>query len=147
MTKIQNNDARPWLPQQPPFVMIDRLTEVSDTHTQAEFTITEDNIFVSNGSLAAEALIETMAQTCAARLGYLNSLDGQKEPSIGYIGAVKGYKIMRCPRVGEVVTVDVEITGQVFNMFLTDAKATIGDEAIATAEMKIAIADDSLNAQ
>ena len=147
MTKIQENDARSWLPQQPPFVMIDRLTEVTDVHTQSQFFVAADNIFVSDGRLVAEALIETMAQTCAARLGYLNSLDGMTEPTIGYIGAVKGYNIMRCPRVGETVTVDVDITGQVFNMFLTQSTARVGEEVVASAEMKIAVTQDTIKPQ
>lgn len=147
MTKIQQNDARPWLPQQPPFVMIDRLTKVTEVNTQALFTVTDNNIFVKNGLLAAEALIETMAQTCAARLGYLNSLKGLDEPTIGYIGAVKNYNIIRQPRVGETVTVDVDIVGQVFNMFLTEATTTIGNEVVATAQLKIAVTDNTIKHQ
>lgn len=127
--------------------MIDRLTQVDDVNTQALFTVTDNNLFVTDGVLAAEALIESMAQTCAARLGFLNSLKGMDDPTIGYIGAVKNYNIVRRPRVGETVTINVDIVGQVFNMFLTEATATIGNEVVATAQLKIAVTDRTIKQQ
>ena len=48
---------------------------------------------------------------------------------------------------GETVTVDVDITGQVFNMFLTQATARVGEEVVASAEMKIAVTQDTIKPQ
>src|SRR5574344_389339 len=60
------------LPQRPPFVMIDRLRDVTDTTTETELTVREDNIFYQGGVLREAGIIENIAQTCAARLGYVS---------------------------------------------------------------------------
>ena len=138
----QDIDILELLPQRPPFVMVDHLTAVDDVRTEAEFTIRPDNILVKDGVLVAEALIECMAQTCAARLGYLNRESDSIK--IGYIGAVRNYRISRLPQVGETIKITVDITGQVFQMYMTEVRVSVHDETLAVAELKIAISDNEV---
>ena len=60
------------LPQRPPFVMVDNLTDYSETQSTCCLTVRADNVFFEKGCLTAPGLIEHIAQTCAARLGYYN---------------------------------------------------------------------------
>lgn len=72
MTELEQIPVTALLPQQPPFIMIDALTDFSEKETATRLTVRKDNIFVERGLLTAYGVLENMAQTCAARLGYAN---------------------------------------------------------------------------
>ena len=67
-------DVKALIPQKPPFIMIDRLVHFDEVFTRTEFKIVPDNIFVEGGKLLESGLVENIAQTCAARLGYINTI-------------------------------------------------------------------------
>ena len=54
--------------------MIDRMTRFDWTSNTTELTVREDNLFYEDGRLTSSGLIENIAQTCAARIGYINKL-------------------------------------------------------------------------
>lgn len=83
--ELSQIDIHELLPQQEPFVMIDRLVYCDKTVTLAETEIRNDHIFVENGHLSASGLIENIAQTCAARIGYYNYIH-KKGIQIGFMG-------------------------------------------------------------
>src|SRR4051812_15066149 len=56
-----------FIPQKPPFVMIDQLISSDETSTRTGFQVRADNIFVEDGFLTEPALVENIAQTAAAR--------------------------------------------------------------------------------
>src|SRR3712207_9444280 len=87
--KLEHIDIHELLPQQEPFIMVDRLTAFDDRVTSTRFTIRPDNIFVEEGKLLACAIAENMAQTCAARLGYINKYILKRAIQIGFIGAIR----------------------------------------------------------
>lgn len=134
-------DIHELLPQQEPFVMIDRLTFFDEKNTSTEFTIRKDNIFVENGQLDACALAENMAQTCAARLGYVNKYILKRGIQLGFIGAIKAMKIMAVPKVGDTLHTSLEVIEQIMDLTLVNATVKIGELTVSTAEMKIALAD------
>ena len=72
MTELEQIPVTALLPQQPPFIMIDALTDFSEKETATRLMVRKDNIFVERGRLTAYGVLENMAQTCAARLGYAN---------------------------------------------------------------------------
>jgi hypothetical protein len=100
--------------------------------------VRDDNIFVEDGRMLATGVVENVAQTCAARLGYYNLISGLPV-KIGYIGAVNNMHVMRCPLVGETVDTTIRVKEEVFGMTLVYAEVRVADETIATADMKIAI--------
>ncbi len=126
------------LPQRPPFILIDRLTQYDEALTVTQLTVRPDNLFVSKGCLLASGLVENMAQTCAARLGYYNLISGLPV-KIGFIGAVNNLHVRRTPQVGERLDTTIRVKEEVFGMTLVDAETRVGEELIATAELKIAI--------
>ena len=69
---LRQIDIHELLPQQEPFVMIGTLIHFNHTCTVTETEIKSDNIFVDNGCFSASGLMENIAQTCAARIGYVN---------------------------------------------------------------------------
>lgn len=128
------------IPQRPPFVMIDRLLRCDPVVTETQLLVREENIFADNGRLSASGLTENIAQTCAARMGYMNRCAGEAV-KIGVIGAVRNLKVLALPPVGTTLTTRIEVLEEVFQMTLVQAMVTDGNTAYATAQMKIAITD------
>lgn len=118
--------------------MIDHLTYYDSRTTVTDFTIRKENIFVAEGSMLASGLIENIAQTCAARLGYYNLISGLPV-KIGFIGAISNLHISRVPAIGEKIETTINVIEEVMGMTLVHSKTCAGDEILATAEMKIAI--------
>ena len=126
------------LPQRPPFILIDRLTHYDEAVTSTRFLVPVGHLFVSDGRLLPTGLIENMAQTCAARLGYYNLISGLPV-KIGFIGAISHLHILRTPLVGKYLDTTIRVKEEVFGMTLVDAEIRVDEEVIATAEMKMAI--------
>lgn len=126
------------LPQRPPFVMIDCLTGFSETTTETRLTVRGDNVLVQDGRLSVYGLVENIAQTCAARLGYASYIL-HKPVRIGFIGAVRGCKIKRLPLVGETLETRIEVKEEIFGLTLVDAEVRLDGETIAETQMKIAL--------
>ena len=131
------------LPQRPPFVMVDYLVDYSETQTTCELTIRPDNVFCENGELAASGLIEHIAQTCAARLGYYNKYILKTGVRLGFIGEVKNLNILRLPREGELVETTIVVEQEIFDVTLVRAEVRVGGEVIATTGLKIAQGEQS----
>lgn len=136
------------LPQQPPFIMVDKLLHFDEERTVTQLTVRSDNLFYEDGRLTASGLIENIAQTCASRIGYVNKFILKQSVKLGYIGAIRNLIITRTPSEGEVITTEIKVVEEVFKMTLVQAKVKAGDKTIVTAEMKIALSDiDSHNNQ
>lgn len=125
------------IPQRPPFVMIDRLVSCSLDDATTELTVRQDNILVDDGKFSTTGLMENMAQSCAARLGWLNTQSG-KDVQIGVIGEVRNCKFFRAPNVGEQLTTNIHIIEDLGTITLASASVMAGEEEIASCRMKIA---------
>ena len=145
MRAIEDITLRELIPQRPPFVMIDRLLSCDMVVTTTTLEVREDNLFVANGHFSAEGLMENIAQTCAARMGYINLSKGDKV-KIGVIGAVSNFEVFRTPRVGEHIVTTIEVEEELFQITLVKAFIKCDDELLAQSNMKIALMDvDSID--
>lgn len=138
---LEEIDIHTLLPQQPPFVMVGKLTHFDEIVTTTQFTLTDDNLFVENGIFSAEGMMENIAQTCAARMGYINKFICKENVKLGFIGAVRDYKVLRNPRVGETLVTSIAVKEEVMRMTLVDASVEVNGEVIASAQMKIALSE------
>lgn len=132
------------LPQKPPFVMVDRLVSSDDTYSVSELEINDGNVFVEDNRMMASGLVENIAQTCAAGIGFRN-LQADGKIKLGVIGAVNTLDIKRLPHVGEIITTKVKFVEEVFQMTLFEATIKCGEEEIATATIKTALTDIDAN--
>jgi predicted hotdog family 3-hydroxylacyl-ACP dehydratase len=142
-TFLRSIDIHTLLPQQEPFVMISRLVQFDMVRTVTETDIAADNLFVDEGHFSASGLIENIAQTCAARLGYVNKYIEQKGVQQGFIGAVRNLKVMALPKVGDTISTTVDVRDEVFGMTLADAVVKMGDQILLTTEIKIAVKEEA----
>ena len=132
------------IPQQPPFVMVDKMLYTEHAITKTALTVREENIFVDNGILTEAGLIENIAQTCAARVGNYNYEMGSSSVKIGFIGMIRNLEIIRLPKVGETLVTQVNLMEEVFQVSLVNATVSIENEIITSCEMKISITDKAI---
>lgn len=126
------------IPQKPPFVMIGKLVSFSETKTCTAFLVKADNIFVENGTLKEPGLVENIAQTAAARAGYISKAEN-KPVLVGYIGAVNNLEIFSLPKTGDELVTEITIENQIFDVTLIFGKITCNGRLIAQCRMKIFI--------
>ena len=136
---LRSIDLHTVLPQQEPFVMVGSLIAFDADSSVTETLIREDNIFVDDGHFSASGMMENIAQTCAARVGFYNKYVLHKDVQVGFIGAVRNYVVHSLAPVGEVITTRVHILQDVFGMTLANAQVTCRGEVIAEAEIKLAV--------
>lgn len=134
----QDIDILTLLPQKPPMVMVERLLHCDTVVTETEFTVREDCIMVEDGLLTPMGLVENVAQTCAARMGYINVSSG-KEVRVGVIGALRDVEIHSLPPVGSTIKTRIEVSEEVFGMTLAQAESYCGDTLLASGTIKIAL--------
>ena len=116
--------------------------ESIDVLTASRFQVKADNIFMGDdGVLNSCALAENIAQTCAARMGYINQYILKDKVKLGFIGDIKHLKIWREARVGNELRTEIEVMQEVLQMTLVKATVKVGEETIVTADMKIALTD------
>ena len=136
---LRTIDIHELLPQQEPFVMVSQLVHFDKTRTVTETTIGPKNMFVENGQMTASGLIENIAQTCAARIGYVNKYILKKGIQIGFIGAIRNLEVKALPAVGDTIRTTVDVVEEVFGMILANASIECNGKTMVTTEMKIAI--------
>lgn len=139
---VRNIDIHELLPQRAPFIMIGSLCHFDMECTISSLHIKESNLFVTSGKLTSSGIIENIAQTCAARIGYINKYILLKGIQVGVIGAINEFELYDLPRVGETITTEIRLIDEVFGMLLVSAAVNSGNKLIATTKMKIAIKDE-----
>jgi len=126
----------PYIPQRPPFVMIDEVLSATETSSVCSFTIRTGHQFVENGVFTEPGLVENMAQTAAAGTGYFAAQQGNAAP-VGFIGALKGLQIMELPKVGDTIVTTITFIHQIMNAHIVQGVVNLNDKQIATCELKI----------
>ena len=139
--EIDKIDIHELLPQREPFVMVGRMVYFDMGRCATRTRIAPGNLFVEKGRFTASGIIENIAQTCAARIGYINKYILKKGIQLGFIGAIRNMNLYRSPEVGEEIETEIVTIEEVLGMTLVSAKVTAGEETIAEAEIKIALSD------
>lgn len=130
------------LPQSAPYLMVSQLQHIDPKTTVSTLHITNDNFFVHNGHFQTVGLLETIAQTCALRQGYISRyIRHQPHIQAGVIGAVSNLTIHSQPHVGETVTTQVTITAQFGNYLMAHAHVTANTDnrQLMSTDIKIAL--------
>lgn len=139
--RIDEIDILTLIPQRRPFVFIDKLTHIADTEASTEYTIKEDCMLLSNGVYQEAGIMESIAQTCAAYLGYLNKTHRER---IGVIGAVKDLSVNTLPKVGDNITTSIKVINEIFGITLVEAIVMKDDEILAQCEMKLVLTEKEI---
>jgi 3-hydroxyacyl-[acyl-carrier-protein] dehydratase len=125
-----------YIPQRSPMVMIHNLIEASETRAITQLTILADNIFLRDNKLAEPGMVENIAQTAAAQVGYVCYQKNIPVP-IGYIAAIKDLKVFNFPSENSTITTTVTVKNQVMDITLVQGEVKQNDEVLCQCEMRI----------
>jgi predicted hotdog family 3-hydroxylacyl-ACP dehydratase len=139
--RVEDTDILELLPQRRPFVMVDRITYFDIKKISTALKIERENIFVENGCLTEAGVIESIAQTCAVRMGYINKYLMEDSVKLGFIGSIKHLLIEKLPKVDEEIEITAEVKNEIFSVTLVAATVKCGNETVASCEMKIFLTD------
>lgn len=126
------------IPQRSPIVMVDSFFGIEEDRSYSGLTVTADNIFCEAGKLQETGLIEHIAQSAAARIGYLYTQKGEEVP-LGFIGSVDKLKVYSLPEIGTKLFTEITVVQEVFDITLIAAQVKAGEELMAECRMKIFI--------
>lgn len=126
-----------YIPQAPPFEMIDRLITVDEQGViTTELTIQASNVLVADGVFSTAGLIENMAQTAASGVGF-EAFNAGRKPEVGFIGAIKSFQVSALPKVGEHIATVVTPITQIGHVQVVQGAVYLNAVTIASAEFKI----------
>lgn len=126
------------IPQRPPIVMVDSFFGIEENCSYSGLTVTPDNIFCEAGKLQEPGIIEHIAQSAAARIGFIYTRQGAQVP-LGFIGSVDKLRIYDLPEVGMKLFTEITIVQEVFDITLIAAQVKADEKLIAECRMKIFI--------
>jgi len=126
------------IPQRPPFVMVDTLVSCDETGSHTTLLVKEENVLVYDGELSEAGLVENIAQTAAAGVGYLTQQNGLPIAT-GYIGAIKNLEVFALPKTGDTIETTVAIETHVFDVTIISGVVKCNGVMLAKCEMKIFI--------
>jgi len=129
------------LPHSPPMVLIDRLESWSDGEATSSLVVRANTRFVENGRLPSFCLLEHMAQTVAACLGYEAYQDGEGVRP----GMVVGCKVFDLHvddiEVGTTLTIEVTRASATDGTSRFDCRTSEGETLVASATMTLVHGD------
>ena len=125
-----------YIPQRSPMVMIHDLLEASEERAVTQLLVMSENIFVQDGKLGEPGLVENIAQTAAAQVGYVCFQKNIPVP-IGYIAAIKDLQFFAFPVENSTITTTVVVKNQVLDITLVQGEVRQNDTLLCSCEMRI----------
>ena len=135
-------DIYKFIPQRPPFVMVDQLRSILDSGIESSFVIEPTNLLVRNGIFQESGLVENMAQTAAMYAGYHANKANVPAP-IGYIGAIKNLNIHALPKENQKIITRIKLVNEVMNIQIVNAEVrSEAEDLLAECELRIFLKQD-----
>ncbi len=126
------------IPQRPPIKMVETFDYRGDEGCRTSIAVAADNIFVDDGALACEGILEHIAQSAASYVGYRRKMKGE-EVSLGYIGDIKQCQMSYpMPQVGERVETTMAVVSEIGNITMIKAKSQVEGRQVVCCTMKLA---------
>ena len=149
MSLISKENIQKYVPQYPPFLMVDTLESYEEKKAVSSFTILNSNVLIENGFFTEAGILENIAQTCAIHAGYSfiskigenTSSESTKKAPVGFIGAIKDFSFTQKISVGETIFTHVVIEYTIGVASVVKGYVFLSDNQIASCEMKIFLAE------
>lgn len=133
---IGPNDIQRYIPQRPPFVLVDGLLEAHADRYVTVFEVKAGGYFVQEDFLSEYGLIENMAQSCAAGLAYASR--GDRKPAEGWIAGLARLHLSDVPRVGDIVRTEVLLKQHYGRLYRLEATCFAQDKKLVSCEITVA---------
>jgi len=128
------------IPQRYPTVMVDCLVSCDEKQAVSQLTIRQDNLFLNKHGLTSAGMMEAMAQTAAARTGYLikNKPEGaNKKIPIGVVGSIKNFRMNFQPLIESVIFTTIYIEHEVLQATVIKGKVEVNGKLAAESDLQI----------
>ncbi len=137
MTDLPTSAQR-FIPQHYPMVLVDNILKCDKELIITDFKIKNDCLFLDDGKLVTAGIMENIAQTCAARIGFLNA---NLPARVGVIGAINNFILNDSPIVDEIIQTKVVDVADVFPARYVTAEVHCNNKIIASCSMKVFITE------
>lgn len=134
--KIDKSLIEAYIPQRAPFIMVDNLIEATAERFETDFRVLPDNIFLEGNTLREFALIENIAQSCAAGIAFLNR-SIEHEPKDGLMGGLAKLKVHQLPKANDLIFTQITVLHQLGNMYLCKGENYVGNDIYLECEIKL----------
>jgi len=126
------------IPHRAPMRFIDALTECTDTTAVATVCFGENSFAVANGFVLETALVECVAQTVAAALGWRAQAGGKTgAANNGMLIAVTNFRIESRPAVGKIICIEISERKRLGPMLMISGAITCEEKIIATGDLTL----------
>jgi len=125
-----------YIPQRDPFIAVHDLLEATVDFAETQFYVLPESIFVTNGLLRESGLLENIAQTAAAQMGFVCRKKGLAV-ALGYLASVKNLTVHSLPPIGTVLTTSIQVTNHVMSVILLEGIVKLQGTIVCECEMRI----------
>ena len=130
------------IPHREPFIAVHEIIRASEDAAETQFEIETGSVFEINGAISEAGLIENMAQTAAAQMGYYCRQQNLPVP-LGYLASIKHLVVHFLPLAGTIVKTSVAISNRIMDVVLLDAIVRQKDRDVCRCEMRVFIKSSS----
>ncbi len=132
-----------YIPQRPPMLLIGALLHYDGTLIRSSYTVEKEGVFVEDEFLREAGIVENIAQTAAAGVGY-HYLEQTEKGAIplGFIASVRNFEVQGLPRTGEKLTTEVRVEQEVMNMTIVEGKVQRDGELLAKGQVRIFLQEE-----
>ena len=125
------------IPQRPPMVLVDRFEGIdAEGVSTTGYTVVPAGLFVAGGRMSECGIIEHMAQSAAARIGWCCRAEGRPVP-VGFIGAVSRLELHDLPRTGAHLRTRLHIVQEIGPLSLAEVRTEADGRPLAEGNLKI----------
>jgi predicted hotdog family 3-hydroxylacyl-ACP dehydratase len=142
LMKPSDYEINDLIPQRPPMVMIDKLSNTWKKKGEGIFMVRESNPLCLGKHLTEAGIIECIAQTAAAYTGYLR-VSEKKDIVRGYIGSVKNLRIFSLPKAGDEIRTEIILENELLGFMIITGRIICKEMLMAECEMRILLEQDS----
>ena len=125
------------IPQRPPMVLVDRFEGIdAEGVSTTGYTVVPAGLFVAGGRMSECGIIEHMAQSAAARIGWCCRAEGRPVP-MGFIGAVSRLELHDLPRTGAHLRTRLRIVQEIGPLSRAEVRTEADGRPLAEGNLKI----------
>lgn len=125
------------IPQRPPMVLVDRFEGIdAEGVSTTGYTVEPAGLFVAGGRMSECGIIEHMAQSAAARIGWCCRAEGRPVP-VGFIGAVSRLELHDLPRTGAHLRTRLRIVQEIGPLSLAEVRTEADGRPLTEGNLKI----------
>ena len=136
MLLINGDSLKTLITQRKPMIMVDILYDALELDAYTGLKITSDNMFCNEGFFTEPGLVEHIAQSVAAFVGYKALLTNKHIP-LCFLAEVKKCSIRFLPRAGDSLLPRIQLLSETLAVSLFDAETSTSSHVVAQCKMKI----------